>query len=234
LADREQAPYVTHEEHHRALVERLATGIAPVRRLWPISVRLTLWLVVEAAVLLWVLAHTGNNFMLKLGWPTYVLEIVFFALAAALSAQLALRSAIPGRRVRPAEAEFSILLVLAGTTVLILARPIDTSGSMGEFVRTGIRCMRDTCALAALPWLALWWAVKRGVPLRGGISGVYVGAGALFFSFALMRIACPIDEPLHVITFHLLPALAVIALSALAGRTWLGFRLRLLRSDRAP
>jgi Negative regulator of sigma F len=86
--------------------------------------------------------------------------------------------------------------------------------------------------LAVLPWLALWWTVKRGAPLRGGISGLWIGAGALFFAFAMMRIAYPIDEPLHLITWHLLPALVGIALSALAGSTWLGFRSRLLRRDR--
>lgn len=220
---------MTHEEHHRALVKRLADSITPVRRLWPIGVRLTLWLAVEAAVLVWVLAHTHNNFMLKLLWPSYVLEVVSFALAAALSAWLALRFAIPGRSVGPAVAGFTILLVLAGSVVLILARPIDISGSLSEFVRTGLRCARDTCMLAVLPWLALWWAVRRGAPIHGGMSGAWVGAGALFFAFAMMRIACPIDEPLHLITWHLLPALAVIALSALAGSAWLGFRSHIRR-----
>jgi hypothetical protein len=35
-----------------------------------------------------------------------------------------------------------------------------------------------------------------------------------------MRVACPIDQPLNVLTCHLLPALALIALSTLAGGTW--------------
>lgn len=224
---------MTHEEHHRALVKRLASNIAPVRRLWPIGVRLALWLLVEAAVLIWVAAHTPNNFIIKLRWPGYVIELASFALAAALSAWLALRSAIPGTTLRPAEVGLTVVLVLAGCAVLILTQPIDTSGSLSEFVRTGIRCARDTCMLAMLPWLVLWWAVRRGAPMDGGISGAWVGAGALFFAFAMMRIACPIDEPLHLITWHLLPALAAIALSALAGNAWLGFRLRLLRRHRA-
>jgi hypothetical protein len=223
---------MTHEELHRALVNRLAAGIAPVRRLWPNSVRLTLWLVVEAAVLIWVVSHPPDNFMLKLAGRTYVLEIVFFALAAVLSARLALSSAIPGRRVHPAEAGLPILLALAGTA-LVLTWPIDINASLAEFLRVGLPCLINTCVLAALPWLALWWAVKRGASLDGGISGFWIGSGALFFAFAMMRIACPIDEPLHLLTWHLLPALIVITLSALAGRTWLRFRLRLLGSGRA-
>ena len=42
-----------------------------------------------------------------------------------------------------------------------------------------------------------------------------------------------IDERLHVFTWHLLPALALIALSTLAGGTWLRFRRRTRRPDPA-
>jgi hypothetical protein len=37
---------------------------------------------------------------------------------------------------------------------------------------------------------------------------------------------CPIDEPLHLLIWHLLPALTVIGLSALAGIKLLRFRPR--------
>jgi hypothetical protein len=31
---------ITHEDHHRALVRRLATEVTPTRRLWSVGVRL--------------------------------------------------------------------------------------------------------------------------------------------------------------------------------------------------
>jgi hypothetical protein len=62
--------------------------------------------------------------------------------------------------------------------------------------------------------------------MSGWLSGLLVGAGALLFSFAVMRISCPIDEPLHLLTWHLLPALLVIALSTAAGAICLRFRPR--------
>jgi hypothetical protein len=77
-----------------------------------------------------------------------------------------------------------------------------------------------------LPWLVLWWLVKRGASMDGRFSGLFVGAGALLFSLAAMRIACPIDEPLHLHSWHLLPLLVVITLSTLAGAAWLRFRPR--------
>jgi hypothetical protein len=60
--------------------------------------------------------------------------------------------------------------------------------------------------------------------MNGWLSGLLVGGGALLFSFAVMRIACPIDEPLHLLTWHLLPVLIVIVLSTVVGSFSLRFR----------
>ena len=50
------------------------------------------------------------------------------------------------------------------------------------------------------------------------------GAAAFLFSFALMRVNCPIDEGLHLFMWHLLPPLIGVVLSAGAG--FLLFRKR--------
>jgi hypothetical protein len=218
------APHISHEEHHRALVRRLSSEVRPARPLWPVGARLGLWMVLEAGVLAWVMSHTTNHFTAKLTHPVYVIELVFFAGAALISAALALRSAVPGRTLSASEATIAGTLVLAGTIVFTIARPMDTSYTLGDFARSGLRCACETVMLGALPWLSLWWMVRRGAPMSAWLSGLLVGAGALLFSFAVMRIACPIDEPLHLLTWHLLPALASVALSALAGATWLRFR----------
>jgi len=221
------APHISHEEHHRALVRRLSSNTTPSRPLWPVNARLALWAVVEVGVLAWVMNHTTNHFVAKLSHPVYVMEIVFFATAAIISAASALKSAIPGRKLSASEVTIATTLVLAGTIVVAIAQPMDTSNPLSDFVRIGLRCAGATVMLGALPWLALWWLVKRGASMSGWLSGLFVGAGSLFFSFAVMRIACPIDEPLHLLTWHLSPALVVIALSTMAGAIWLRFRPRI-------
>jgi hypothetical protein len=228
-----EAVQITHEDHHRALVRRLATEVKPTRRLWSVGVRLGIWILLEVGVLAWVVTHTDNDFIQKLRQPVYALEILFFAAAAIISATLALRSAIPGRNLRASEGMLAAVLVLAGATLVAAAEPMNTTNPLGDFVRAGLPCARSTWMFGALPLLLLWWMVRRGASMRGGLSGFLVGAGALFFSFAMMRIACPIDEPLHVLTWHLLPALALIALSTLAGGTWLRLRRRARRADQA-
>jgi hypothetical protein len=221
-----EASPMTHAERHRLLVEALAATARPVRPLWPVRARLGLWLLLEALVLLWVATHTRNDFVRKLEHLDYALEVMFFAAAATLAAMLALRLAVPGRRVGSREAALSIALVLIGTALVLVGEPMRMGYPLGEFLHVGIGCALQTCILAALPWLTLWWAVKRGAPMRGAAAGGLTGAAALLFAFALMRIGCPIDEPLHVLTWHLLPALALTALSALAGAAWLRFHLR--------
>lgn len=217
---------MTHAERHRLLVEALAAAIRPVRPLWPVRVRLGLWLLLEALVLLWVATHTGNDFVRKLGHPAYALELALFAAAATLAAVLALRAAVPGRSAGPREGVLAIALALIGTALVLVGEPMRMGYPLGEFVHVGLGCALETCILAALPWMALWWAVKRGAPMRAAVAGLLTGAVALLFAFALMRIKCPIDEPLHLVTWHLLPALVLTALSALAGAAWLRFRPR--------
>jgi hypothetical protein len=215
-----------HAERHRLLVESLAAKVTPVRPLWPIGVRLGLWLLLESIVLMWVATHTRNNFVTKLGHLDYALEVFLFAAAATLAAMMALRAAIPGRSASPREIALAVVAVLIGLTLVVIGEPVRTGYPLGEFLHVGIKCAVQTCVLASLPWLALWWAVKRGAPMRGASVGALIGAAALLFSFALMRIDCPIDEPLHLVTWHLLPALGMTALSALAGAGWLRFRPR--------
>jgi hypothetical protein len=219
-----EAANIVHEKRHRGLVSRLAGEITPKRPLWPVGARLTLWMLIEIGVLAWVISHTTNNFVARLAHPAYVIEIVFFATAAIICAALALKSAIPGRILSAKEVTMAASLAMAGTVVLVMAQPIATSDSLGDFARNGWRCAVSTVLLGALPWLGLWWLVKRGASMSSWLSGLFAGAGALLFSFAVMRIVCPIDEPLHLLIWHLLPALAVAGLSALAGVKWLRFR----------
>src|ERR1700686_3195772 len=95
---------ITHEDHHRGLVRQLASGVKPTRRLWPVGARLGLWVLLEIGVFGWVVTHTDNDFLHKFRQPSYAIEIVLFAVAAVISAILALRSTIPGRTFRADEA----------------------------------------------------------------------------------------------------------------------------------
>ena len=219
-----------HETRHRALVERLVSQLRPVRRLWPVNVRLAIWIALEAAVLLFVVHHTHRTDLAQqIHNLWFLLGVGGFAVAGTLGGALALRSAIPGRE--PRTTEFVLLIALtAASGLVLLHEPIDFGMPIGTFIRQGLPCVFGTLMLAILPLLALFWAVRRGAPLAGGIGGALAGAGAFLFSFAFMRVNCPIDEGLHLFMWHFLPALIGVALSAGAG--YLLFRKRSRASSR--
>jgi hypothetical protein len=206
-----------HETVHRETVERIVAELRPVRRLWPLSLRLATWAILEVAVLLLVLHSTSRTDLTQqMRNPWYLLSVGGFVLAGALGAALALRSAIPGRE--PRTAESALLIVLAFSSALLsLHLPFKGNLLVTTFVKEGLPCVHGIVMLAAIPWFALLWAVRRGVPLSAGLAGALVGAAAFLSSFALMRIKCPIDEGAHLLVWHLLPALIGVALSAWAG-----------------
>ena len=224
-----QPHQISHEAHHRELVDQLAGELRPVRRLWPIGVRLTLWLLLEVLLFAWMAMHTTNNFIAKAHHPAYFIQVLAFVIAATMVGTMALRAAIPGRRVGCGELAIAILMVVGGLA-LLMTEPIRTGYPLRDFITAGLRCAEHTVLFAVLPWAALWWAVRRGAPTHGTAAGALIGAAALLFSFAVMRLGCRIDEPLHLIIWHLMPAVIVVVASTLAGSWW----LRLRRSRRLP
>jgi hypothetical protein len=218
-----------HDEHHRALVRRLAAELKPTRSMWPVSIRLALWMALEIGILMWVMTGSGRNVIGRLKEPAYAMEALFFGFAAVILAALALRSAIPGRFLSTLEATIAGLLVLAGTLLITASVPMDTARSVAEFVRVGLQCALRIGLYSALPLAALWWMIVRGASMQGGLSGLLTGGSAVFFAMTILRLECPNNEPLHILIWHLLPALLLAMLSALAGSRWLKFRLSRIR-----
>jgi hypothetical protein len=215
--------HLSHAARHRALVDRLAADLRPVRPLWTVGRRLTLWLAVELGILIYTLIRTPNDYALKLEHPGYALQVACFIAAGVTMAVLALRAAIPGRAPGAGAITASVAMAAAGAAMLLFL-PLRTGGQLGDFVVTGSGCAIATCARTLIPWIVLWWAVRRGAPINGSAAGAMVGGAATFFTFAIMRLDCPIDEQLHLIVWHLGPVVLIIALSALAGAAWLRLR----------
>ena len=206
-----------HRTLHQETVARIVASLQPVRRLWPLTWRLAVWALLEVAVLLFALHNTRRTDLeQQMQNPWYLLGVGGFVLAGSLGAALALRSAIPGREPRAVQSVLLIVLAL-GSALLILREPFKGNLLVTSFIKTGMPCAQGVVVLAAIPWVGLIWAVRRGAPLSAGFGGALIGAAAFLTSFAFMRLRCPIDEGAHLLVWHLLPALVGIALSAWAG-----------------
>ena len=213
-----------HDEHHRALVRRLAAEVKPTRRLWPISVRLALWMALEMGILMWVMTGSGSNVIGRLKEPAYTMEVLFFGFAAVILATLALRSAIPGRYLSTREATHCRA---SGSRWDIAYNCGRTDGC--HAVRGRVCASRPAMRIAhrALLGAAFGRAVVDDRSRRldaGRIIGLLAGGSAVFFAMTILRLECPNNEPMHILIWHLLPALALAVFSALAGSRWLKFR----------
>lgn len=201
---------------HDALVARLTADAHPVRRLWPPSVRLATWCGAVATVLaIAAIAGLRQDLATAFGRPVYVLEIVLLVAAAASAATAALLVAIPGRDASPAPFTATLLACLGAAAFAL--EPVAPGGT----ALAGVRCAACIAMFGLLPWVALLFAVGRGAPLGGRAAGTYAGAAAVLIGAAAVRLACPIDGHLHLLAWHVTPAIAWIALFSLAGASWL-------------
>lgn len=212
-----------------ALIAALAAELPPVRRLWPPYARFALWLAVEACVVVAAVLAFGfrADIATRLAGAGFAAEVVLVAAVGVASALLALLAAVPGREPTPALAAGSSVVVVAGLAFLYASAPTVWYDGGAQFVAMGWPCAVRTVAVAALPWLLLLIAVRRGATIVPGLAGLLSGSATFFIAAAAVRIACPSDERWHLVTFHLGPVALGAAASLVLGLAWLaGWRRR--------
>jgi hypothetical protein len=211
-----------------ALIERLVADLRPVHRLWPAGLRLMLWVLLELVIIFARLSWAPGvglpiraDLLNQIHHPFYLFQLGAFALAGSLCAFLAVCSAVPG--CEPRRVQLAIVGVISALAILSVGLlPIDTSTEVLVFMKDGLKCFGLTTLLALLPWLGVFCAVRRGMPMERSLSGVLVASAAFLFAFAITRIGCPFDDGLHLLLWHLLLPLGLAMLvSVYATRNWL-------------
>jgi hypothetical protein len=204
-----------------ALIERLVADGRPVRRLWPPSRRLAVWVALGAVVSL-ASAASGlrPDLRARLADTGFLLEVLSLFGAAVLLAGYSLTAAVPGRG--PSRRQFIFTMGLAAVVWLIPVRyPMEQNLPLGTFIEMAAACERRTVMLACLPLAALAVALWRGAPVAGACAGSLAGAAAFLLASGNMRLVCPSDSRLHLLIGHSLPAVVGIGVAAIAGALWL-------------
>jgi hypothetical protein len=200
-----------HEIDYEALIDRSIIDFQPVKRLWPASTRLVCWVLLEAAILglaVWVVGYANVR---ALYYNSRELVAAGLFIAASIGAAfLALKSATPGREVTWPQLAMVIAIVAAAFGFELAGRPFN------GILQAAPTSMLQLFALAALPWLSLFWAVRRGVPLQPEVSGVVVGLAAFSFAAALCQIITEVARVPNSGMMLALSCTVVIVLSALA------------------
>jgi hypothetical protein len=202
------------------LEDELVRDLRPVRRVLSPAARTAVWLGLEAVVLAYVLlveARPGVGTLFTM--PGFVVEFVGFVAASAALAMLAFRSGVPGAR--PGIAIRAVAATaFAVAAVHVVTLPFRTDGSVAEFL-AGRACAEHMALLAFVPWLVMLVALRRAASFRGAMSGALAAGAACLMAFAFMRLSCPSQDMLHIVTWHGLPILGALVVSTVVGALWL-------------
>ena len=215
---------------HRAMVEQLTNDLVPVRRLWSPWRRLAAWIALALGIVA-LAAAVGlrHDLGAQLERSHFVATLAILLAGAGLGATVALLAAVPGRiGRREARGVAAGLLVMAVTLALL-----GDSAPMPSplvFVGTGLQCFACIGLFGFVPWLALYGAARRAAPIDAATTGLCIGAASLLVGAAAVRVACPIDDAVHLAVWHGLPvavwAAASMAVGAATLERWAARSLR--------
>jgi hypothetical protein len=213
------------EIDYRGLIDRLIQDFRPVKRLWPIRIRLLLWILLEAAIVAVAMLLNGQSDATAVVYfHNYGFDAAGFFLVSIAAAWMALRNSIPGRETSASELILLAIGIIAAASIVQFEPLTQTLLSSDDFRPA----MGRQLTFAALPWISLFWAARRAIPLRPRLTGGMIGVAASCFAVA----AELFSGPAYPITWELLIGTILTGLLVIAGAAWLDPE-RLWRKDGA-
>jgi hypothetical protein len=213
------------------LVEQLAAGVTPVRRLLDPTQRAALWTAVAAVCVMFGLLHFGVRRDLATVWFTagFLLRVALLIATMWLAVVTSFRLAVPGRETGAWSRWWPI--VALGALMAVAAAELVAGalfGAAGSPLR-GWTCMRKVAFAGAVPAAMAVALIQRAAALEPrwtALLGV-LAAGAAGGLTA--ELACPINAPMHIFLWHVMPVALSAGIGAIAGSLllqWLRQRRR--------
>ena len=201
----------------RAFLDRLVADTLPVRRLWPPEMRLVVWLMLAALVLIAPATRVlREDVSLQLLSPAFVLEQGLLLLGGVLLGLEALRAAVPGRRAGSVSTVVG-WSALGLAVAWMLREPVHNAWTLDAFLEVGRPCIWRALAWGTIPWIVLLIALRRGLPLARRRAGLLAGAATWALVCPALRMCCQTDELLHLSMFHAIPLVAGAFVSGVLG-----------------
>jgi hypothetical protein len=215
-----------YEIDYKALIDRSIKDFQPVKKLWPVRLRLILWILLDIGILALVAVFRGSdNLGHLIHSPRELVGIATLVLTSIAAASMALRSAIPGREIARSELLLLIAVVFATSAISSITPSIGIL-TLREFFGAGATSTLRLLDLAALPWLALFWAVRRGVPLQPVATGALVGIAAFCFALAVQRFMLESSDVPNPIIWQAVSGVLITTASAYVGSNLLNWIYR--------
>jgi hypothetical protein len=208
------------------LIEQLVAELTPVRRLLDPTERAALWMALGLVSIAGGLAYFGVRRDIATIWldPAFTTRLLLLAATMWLAVVTAFRMSVPGAEQRVfvrwwPVAGLGLALALVAADVAIAAM----AGPLGSPMRAA-HCIQKVTFVGLVPALVAivlvrraWAAEPRWTLVLGMVaSGV---AGAI-----TAELSCPVRAPLHILLWHLLPIVVVVAAGVVVGSAILNAR----------
>lgn len=202
-----------------ALIDRLGTGLVPVRRLLPPWLRTAGWLLLVAAFAVVLLMHYGAAPMLQ-RWsvtPDLAWAGIGAVITAISAAWAAFALGVPGRNAAWAWLPLPGALLWIGASGLGCLRTWIAPGTEIAGMHQTADCLVFIIAFS-LPLSALLIVMlRRACPLRPVATAVLIGLASAAASASLLEICHAYDSAATDLLTHVLAVAAVVAVNAAMG-----------------
>lgn len=205
------------------LINQLGTQAKPVKPLRSPLMRTMIWLFVLSICMVTGIVMTGlrHDFMDMLMHPIFILEMVSLLIAGICAVIATFQLSVPCEKVSPVTWALlgisSTLLLTRMAICFIYATPEGFDTYFNSAV--GLPIILEALAMSLIPAIILFWLIKKGAPVRSGLTAV---AGLLTLaSFAAMgcRSICPMNDPAYIVVWQGLPFMVLIILGLFIGRS---------------
>lgn len=88
----------------------------------------------------------------------------------------------------------------------------------------GAKCAKCITICAIPPILALFIMLRLGASPRPGITGLLAAVASTLFSYSILRVHEPNDNPAHIIIWHVVPVFVIAIIGVIAGYIFLKWK----------
>lgn len=197
------------------LIEKLAKGSEPVRRIRAPLLAFLRWLLVAGFCLAVGVAIFGPRADLGIvlyqrGFTLQILSGIALAMMSALSAFVL---SVPDRPKGWVSA-----LPLLTTSLWLLSISVNFYYIGFSPVDLGFACVRDVVVLAIVPSIFLFILLKTSAPLQKGRVGFLALISTAAMGAVGTQFICHNDDPMHMLLWHFLPVILIGLLGIWLGR----------------
>ena len=201
------------------LVDRLASGLKPVRRRSVAQDALVLGVLCAAELALFFgLGAMRPDMPAAMGQPSFWWKLSSLGLIAAVGGGVALASFDPTRS--PRRGLRWLAVIVAACLAAGFGIGAGQAGLLDLAVRldwrTGLRCVWQMVALSLPAVVALGILMRRGAPTDASGAALAVGLAAAAWGAFVFVFACPVDDPLYIAVWYAVGCGLVTAAARLA------------------